>query len=144
MVGWLLKIFVWLIDSWLFPPIRALLQRNNRIPQTLAETDVPEVPLFLPVHDCLDAFVNGQTSQLPAPPEMAAMAFKIPGTVLRNMLTQLHERGGLRLLTLLIILRLFAMCKQDTFSLNILHAYLVSHNTLPYMITLTQCRPTCF
>ena len=91
---------MWLIDSWLFPPIRALLQRNNRIPQTLAETDVPELPLFLPVHDCPDSFVNGQTSELPATPEMAAMAFKIPGTVLRNMrvLTQLHERGGLRLL----------------------------------------------
>ena len=85
-VGGLLKLFVWLIDSWLFPPIRALLERNNRIPQTLAETDIPEPPLFLPVHDCPDTFANAQTSELPAPPEMAAAALKLPGAaVLRHM-----------------------------------------------------------
>lgn len=86
MVGWLLQLFVWLIDSWLFSSIRALLERNNGIPQTLAETEIPESPLFLPVHDCSDTFADAHTSELPAPPEMAAIAVKLPGTaVLHHM-----------------------------------------------------------
>ena len=50
MVGWLLKCFVWLVESWFFPPIRALLERSNKIPQTLQETEVDDPPLFTPVH----------------------------------------------------------------------------------------------
>ena len=91
MVGWHLKFFVWLIHSWLFPPIRALLERNNRIPQTLAETDIPESPLFLPVHDCADYCTNAETSKLPAPSEMAAVALELPGTAVLHRMHVLIE-----------------------------------------------------
>lgn len=98
MVGWLLKLFVWLIDSWLFPPVRALLERNNRIPQTLADMDIPESPLFLPVHDCPDKLANAQTSQLPSPPQLAAEALELPGTAGlhdRHVLIQLRKQRQL-------------------------------------------------
>ena len=38
------------MDSWLFPPVRAILERANGLPQILGETDVSEGPLFSPVH----------------------------------------------------------------------------------------------
>ena len=38
------------MDSWLFPPVRAILERANGLPQILGETEVPERPLFSPVH----------------------------------------------------------------------------------------------
>ena len=50
LVGWLLKCFVWLVESWFFPPVRAVLERNNEVPQTLKETKLDEPPLFTPVH----------------------------------------------------------------------------------------------
>ena len=51
LVGWVLRVFVWLVESWLFFPIRKVLERGNNIPQTLAETDVAEAPLFAPIHE---------------------------------------------------------------------------------------------
>ncbi|KAL3130473.1 hypothetical protein ABBQ38_008292 [Trebouxia sp. C0009 RCD-2024] len=81
LVGWPLRIFVWLIDSWLFLPIRALLERANKIPQTLAETDIPESPLFVPVHLSADVCADVKTSQPLGPAEMAALAFDLPGLV---------------------------------------------------------------
>ena len=78
-VGWLLKFFVWLVDSWLFPPIRALLERNNKFPQTLAETEVPESPLFLPVHPAPNASSSANQSKHQSSSEMAALAVGIPG-----------------------------------------------------------------
>lgn len=79
---------MWLIDSWLFLPIRALLERANKIPQTLAETDIPESPLFVPVHLSADVCADVKTSQPLGPAEMAALAFDLPGTVARRMHVQ--------------------------------------------------------
>ena len=56
LTGLLLKVFVWIAESWICAPIRAKLLRDNRFPQTLKETVYPEAPTMSPV---LSGFANG-------------------------------------------------------------------------------------
>ena len=56
LTGLLLKVFVWIAESWICAPIRAKLLRDNRFPQTLKETVSPEAPTMSPV---LSGFANG-------------------------------------------------------------------------------------
>lgn len=79
LVGWLLRAFVWLVDSWLFPPVRAILERANGLPQILGETEIPERPLFAPVHALSDTnLVSGDTG-LETSATKAGIAFNTAG-----------------------------------------------------------------
>ena len=50
LTGFLLKMFVWIAESWIYAPIRAKLLRDNKFPQTLQQTVYPEAPTTSPAH----------------------------------------------------------------------------------------------
>lgn len=55
LTGFLLKLFVWIAESWICAPIRAKLLRDNKFPQTLQQTVYPEAPTTCPAHVNLSA-----------------------------------------------------------------------------------------
>lgn len=55
LTGFLLKLFVWIAESWICAPIRAKLLHDNKFPQTLQQTVYPEAPTTCPAHINLGA-----------------------------------------------------------------------------------------
>ncbi len=67
------------MDSWLFPPVRAILERANGLPQILGETEVSERPLFSPVHALSDTNLVSRDIGLENSATKAGIAFNTAG-----------------------------------------------------------------
>ncbi|ONK77513.1 uncharacterized protein A4U43_C02F7360 [Asparagus officinalis] len=53
--GILVKIFVWILESWILGPIAVhILKRDNRIHKFVSNAEIPEPPLFTPIHASKD------------------------------------------------------------------------------------------
>lgn len=79
------------MDSWLFSPVRAVLERNNGLPQTLVETEIPERPLFSPVHALPVKGVLGSVFGTEDPAAKAAATLDTAG---RRLLLQAVSTTG--------------------------------------------------
>lgn len=67
------------MDSWLFPPVRATLERANGLPQILGETEMSERPLFSPVHALSDTNLVSRDIGLENSATKAGIAFNTAG-----------------------------------------------------------------
>lgn len=55
MAGFLVKIFAWFLESWLFGPILVyILKRNNLIHKLVSFAELEEPPVFVPIHSSED------------------------------------------------------------------------------------------